>query len=104
MADKKTYTYDEWIKEGERLFGKRWRNWKFLCPGCGTVQCGQDFLAAGIDEKEIRENIAYNCIGRLVDGKGCDWSLGGLFKLHTVEVVKDGKPQPCFAFAKTEQP
>jgi hypothetical protein len=38
------------------------------------------------------------------DGKPCNWTLGGLFRTHTLEVVTpDGKKHPRFEVATPEQ-
>ena len=60
----------------------------------------------GIVEEEDKNRILeqfvfYNCEGRLNDDYGCDWSLGGLFKNHTTEVISpEGLINPVFEFAK----
>lgn len=38
------------------------------------------------------------------DGKPCNWTLGGLFRLHELEVITpDGKAHPTFAVATPAQ-
>jgi len=93
---------DDWIAEGERRFGDRGRNWKFKCVMCGHVQTGQDFLDTGMSAEDVRRYVGFSCIGRFVEGVGCNWTLGGLFQLHTLEVVTpDGVRVPTFEFAHT---
>jgi len=29
---------NEWLKEGKRIYGIDYANWKFVCPKCGKVQ------------------------------------------------------------------
>jgi len=39
-------------------------------------------------------------INRWQAGKGCNWTLGGLFQIHTLETVDaDGNATPVFEFA-----
>jgi hypothetical protein len=81
---------------------------KFVCPMCGTAQCAADFIAAGAGAtfEEVEKFIGFSCVGRFTgapgprkepDGQPCNWSLGGLLRLHTLEVVTpDGKHHPHF--------
>ena len=78
------------------------------CPMCGTVQSMADFVAAGATRDEAEHAISYECIGRYTgagpfkrswrkQARGCDWTLGGYFKLHKLEVIdENGKPHPRF--------
>jgi hypothetical protein len=92
----------DWRAEGEKLFGPHGRDWKFKCSMCGHIQCGQDFVNAGQTPEQAMSRVHSICIGRLVKGVGCDWSLHGLFQLHTVEVITgDGIVIPVFDFYRT---
>ena len=76
----------------------------------GTVQSGQDLIDAGAGEdfEEVQKYLAFSCVGRWTgagsalrketeEGKGCDWTLGGLFQLHDFVVIdEDGKEHPHF--------
>lgn len=87
----------------------------FKCPMCGTLQTGRDLIAAGAgaDLNAVERYLGFSCIGRFTnagsprgkpDGKPCDWSLGGLFQTHTMEVVTpDGKRHPRFELADHEE-
>ena len=99
----KRISFDEWKAEAIRLYGRDERNWRFKCPNCGHVQCG----------KEVRERnpsligtisdwITCNCEGRHTPGIGCNWTLGGLFQIHKVEVTIGQKIIRAFEFADTE--
>lgn len=90
----KDYTREEWIAEGERLFGEDLENWKFRCPRCGNIASGQDFKDAGAD----LYNVNSECIGRYVKGKGCDWASNGLIDICKVHVAG----YPVFEFAQGE--
>ena len=81
----------------------------FRCPMCQTVQSARDLITAGAgsDFDAVEKYLAFSCVGRWTDagpariskgpGKGCDWTLGGLFKLHNLEVVTpDGERHPRF--------
>ena len=59
--------------------------WAFKCPSCGNVQTIQDF----IDIKENPTNVNFSCIGRYTEGRGCNWTLGGLLKIHSLEIEMD---------------
>ncbi len=87
----------------------------FVCPMCGTVQSSRDLIAAraGDTFEEVEGYVAFSCIGRWTggkpprkepDGQPCDWTLGGLFQLHTLEVAsEDGKHHPRFEPASPQQ-
>lgn len=103
-------TLAEWQAEGKRRFGEKVRNWKFICPACLTVQSGQDFIDTGMEKERIGTVLGFSCIGRYRGApaaglskcarNGCDWTLGGLLQIHSLEVVTEsGKAVPTFEFA-----
>ena len=99
--ERRQITHEDWLAKGEQLFGKTRHHWRFVCPQCGTVQCEQDLFDAGVDEEESMKYLAFSCIGRFNEQKtGCDWTLGGLFSIHTLEVTfkDDDKVRPVFEF------
>ena len=99
----KTITFEEWEAEGIRRFGEKKRNWKFICPSCKAIQCGQDFIDLGMDINEIPKYLGYSCIGRFNNKKtGCDWTLGGLLQIHEIEITMDGEIHKRFEFAPEE--
>lgn len=88
-------------------------DWAFVCPMCGTVQSQNLLIQSGADS-ENRKMLAFSCVGRLTGkgspseekGKnhGCNWTLGGLFHTHELEVVtEDGIHHPQFEPASAEQ-
>lgn len=87
-----------------------------VCPVCGTVQSMASLIAAGATPEEAERQIGFSCEGRLTNAgpfnpknkakgaRGCDWSLGGLFRVHELEVLtEDGVAHPRFAVATPEQ-
>lgn len=81
----------------------------FKCPICGTMQSIADFVRVGAvpEAKKADGYIGFSCIGRFTNagpfrkgkkpGLGCDWTLGGLFQCHELEVVtEDGVEHPHF--------
>jgi len=98
----KTIELEEWLKKGESLFGPNKKQWKFKCVMCGEIQTAQDFIDHGIKDPEMK--VHFSCIGRWVEGRGCDWTLGGLFTLHTTTVVNsEGIKVPVFEFADVDE-
>jgi predicted RNA-binding Zn-ribbon protein involved in translation (DUF1610 family) len=87
----------------------------FKCPMCGTLQSARDLIAAGAgaDFDAVERYLAFSCVGRWTgagsprkapDGKPCDWTLGGFFRLHKFEVVTpDGKHHPRFELASLDE-
>lgn len=83
----------------------------FRCVACGTIQSAADFIAAGAGQNfdEVVGYLGFSCVGRFtgrgspphpkIDGYqgGCNWSLGGLLRVHTLEVqTADGQRHPRF--------
>jgi len=96
----------EWEAEGKARFGIDKKNWIFKCPNCNTLQSYDDWSRlTTLEPKEINQYIGFSCIGRVSKDMGCNWSLGGLFQIHKLEVIQlDGKKVPFFEFAKTKIP
>lgn len=77
----------------------------FVCPRCGTKQTPQDLVDAGAGERidDAHKYVGFSCVGRFNEGKtGCDWTLGGLFQIHTLEILSDGEKHPFFELDVTE--
>lgn len=89
----------------------------FKCPICQTLQSGADLIKAGAGATfdEVEKYLGFSCVGRFTragpfhakkstPGKGCDWTLGGLFSLHELVVVSaDGKEHMHFMPATAEE-
>jgi hypothetical protein len=87
----------------------------FVCPLCGCIQSARDLIGvgAGADFEAVRGYVGFSCVGRFTgagsarkqaDGRPCDWTLGGLFQLHDLEVITpDGGHHPHFELATPEQ-
>lgn len=101
MTARKTYTHAAWMAEAISRFGEDTGKWRFVCVSCGHVQSidGIRERSPGRDFKLVVSQAPFACEGRWNPDVGCDWSLGGLFQLHTVEVVyRDGTVAPTFDF------
>jgi len=117
MTGIKTMKVDDYFLIAENRFGRDPRKWKFVCPMCNKVQSVQDFLnlKERMDEDTIRGHIGFSCIGTF-NGRGteilfndnnekskhgCNYTLGGLFQIHTIEIKdNDGKTHPRFELAE----
>lgn len=83
------------------------------CPMCATVQSLQSFICAGTDPEQAEKFIGFSCVGRVTgapgprkepDGEPCNWTLGGLLRMHDLEVVdEEGKNHPHFVVASPEE-
>lgn len=116
MNERRTIKLSEWLAE-LKAQGVPKQHLAFKCPVCGTIQSAYDLIKAGAgkDFDEIEKYLGFSCVGRFTDagpyrkgkspeGKGCDWSLGGLFQLHELEVVDDeGKIHPRFVTATKDE-
>lgn len=86
----------------------------FICPMCGVIQSARDLIAAGAgaDFGDVEKYVGFSCVGRFTgapsprrerDGKPCNWTLGGFFRIHRVEVLtEDGEAHPRFELASPE--
>lgn len=93
----KTMTVDEWNREGKKRFGDNTKDWKFKCVACGNVQSMRDFEGLVDDPGNY---VHFSCIGRLKNGVGCNWTLGGFLQTHELEVIdNEGNAHPMFEFA-----
>lgn len=111
----KTMTLDE-FQSALRAQGVPRVHLATKCPACGTVQSMADLIAAGAGatEADVEKYAGYSCVGRFTKagghqrgmppGRGCDWTLGGLFKIQALEVITpDGKAHPTFEVATAEE-
>lgn len=82
-----------------------------ICPMCGFHQSPRDLIEAGAGEnfEDVEKYVGFSCVGRWTgagsprnkpDGKPCNWTLGGMFKTHKIEVVADGIAHPRFEVAQ----
>lgn len=90
-------------------------NLALICPMCGTVQSASDLMGAGAGDsfENVEKYLGFSCVGRFTgagappkkpNGGGCNWTLGGLFQTHKLEVVTDdGVHHPRFQVATPEQ-
>lgn len=112
----KTYTIPEFHAALKAQGVKPHEHLAFKCPICGTIQSGRDLIAAGAGKTfdDIERYVGFSCVGRFTNagphktgaapGRGCDWTLGGLFTLHTTEVIdSEGKKRPRFDLATPEE-
>ena len=97
LTSEKIIRYDDWIAELQLRFGTDSKQWAFKCPSCGNVQTANDFLQHNVGH--AKDNVYYSCIGRYVEGIGCNWTLGGLFQINKVSVLKGAKVFPVFEMA-----
>lgn len=98
-------TRDEWLEEGKRRFGPDVTTWRFRCVSCGHAQNARDMMERNPDLTldTLRTTVFFSCEGRFTAGIGCDWTLGGLFHIHTLEVQTDsGAVVPVFEFAEPD--
>ena len=87
----------------------------FICPMCRTVQSARDLIEAGAgdDFEAVEEFLGFSCVGRWTDaggprkepdGQPCNWTLGGLFRMHKLEVItEDGEAHPRFQLATPDE-
>lgn len=108
----RTVTLDEFQNELRAQGVKSHDDFAFRCPICKTIQSSRDLVKAGAGRTfdDVQKYLAFSCVGRFTKagpwkkdeppGRGCDWTLGGLFKLNDLTVVTpDGERHPRFEIA-----
>lgn len=88
MAQKpkpRRFTKQQYFDELIEKHGSFKDNWAFVCPKCGNVQTIAEFKDHDIDPN----NVNYACIGRYVEGRGCDFVIDKLVGNHPLEVIMD---------------
>ena len=111
----KTMTLSEW-QDALKSQGVPRNHIAFKCPICGTIQSAADLVksGAGASFNDVQRLLGFSCIGRFTGagghkkgesaGRGCNWTLGGLFRVHKLEVVtEDGEHHPRFELASPEE-
>ena len=93
------------------------------CVICGTVQSMASLTRAGCAADKAENYLGFSCEGRFSGAgewpsdkrvgkkwdarraiRGCNWTLGGLFRIHKLEVINaDGEPQPMFEIATPDE-
>lgn len=75
----------------------------FRCVHCGHIQSAVSLVR--YLPPEDAGNAAYSaCEGRFNKKVGCDWTLGGLFQIHKLEVLSnEGTIVPVFEPASPEE-
>jgi len=92
----------QWLDRAVELFGPDPKEWRFRCPACRGVQSIAQVLRdnRSFVMDDVKGWIYYSCSGRYTKS-GCDWTLGGLMRIHRLEVVEpDGSVVPVFEFAE----
>lgn len=105
----------EFMKLFEAQGVSSYRHYAVVCPICGTVQSMASLVKSGAEKDVAPAFFGFSCEGRFNGAgparkskdqgkRGCDWTLGGLFQLHTAEIEQeDGTIEPVFDVATPEQ-
>ena len=94
--------HSEWLDKGTEKFGKNKDDWIFECPSCKHKQSVNSVIEHNpeLKKEDVRKWIYFNCEGRTNEENGCDWTLGGLFQIHTLEILwEDNSKSKVFNFA-----
>lgn len=109
-----------------RLYNQKMHNSNdlaFVCPVCATVQSVSSLKKVGASVEIAARMIGYQCEGDLIGAgpwpnssdqsdrakqrraiRGCNWTLGGHFKIHVLEVLaSDVVSMPWFQVATPAQ-
>lgn len=73
------------------------------CVKCGCIQ-SRALLGQYMSGDDAERCIGFSCVGRFTPLVGCDWTLGGLFQIHKLEIIDEkGDHFPYFEFATPEE-
>lgn len=103
MKETRVLTADEFRSKAKEMGGGR--KAVFVCPNCKTPTTYNDYIDAGLEHDDAVNVLGFSCIGRFQKDKGCNWTLGGLFQIHELEILDedDGVTlYPHFEFASDE--
>lgn len=80
-------------------------HYAFRCVHCGHVQPPESMRQrCGLDDDKIERAVFFACEGRFNPDYGCNWTLGGLLQIHTLEIeADDGTITPAFEPATPEE-
>lgn len=114
-------THEEFLT-GLKTQGVSREHLALVCPICGTVQSMASLIKAGAKPETVDSFFGFSCEGRFSHAgpwpseraktkaaqqrrlvRGCDWTLGGLLRLHQLEVLTEEGPRPCFEIATPVQ-
>lgn len=90
---------EQWEAVGLELYGENKHDWQFQCPMCGNVQS----VAIARKKWPELEGVGWQpwgeCVGRYLEGVGCDWAAYGLFR-GPLEIERGGDTRliPAFDF------
>jgi len=94
-----TQSLDQWQTEMKARFPHGSETVAFQCPSCKRETTIKEFKEAGVSEQLAPQE----CIGRHVQGLGCDWTAYGLMKTMGYGrsiIMPDGKIIEVFDFAQ----
>lgn len=78
-------------------------HYAFRCVRCGHIQSAVS-LARYLPPEDADNAAYFACEGRFNKKVGCDWTLGGLFRIHKLEVLsEDGHLVPVFEPASPKE-
>ena len=96
-----TMTEADWNALGQRLFGPEIKRWRFRCPTCNNVwsyEKADTFAEEQRAKLRGHWHVEQECVGRYIDGAGCDWCAYGLFCGPFFVLREGGKKTPVFGF------
>lgn len=73
-------TIEQWEAVGRELYGEDKHKWRFQCPMCGLVQSIELAKQLWPELKGKGWQPWSECVGRYLEGTGCDWAAYGLFR------------------------
>lgn len=76
-------------------------HYAFKCVRCGNIQSAVS-LVKYMSADEALARVYFSCEGRFTKERGCDWTLGGLFKIHKLEVLTEDKNDPVCGILRTQ--
>lgn len=113
---RKIMEHAEWVDEACARFGDDPRNWRFVCPECGTVQTAHELIDAKVPPGFALSAARQACVGRYLDERvGCSYHASNLNSPLLVHEdinltdccsppYRSSMPIPMLQFAEEDQP
>lgn len=83
----KTITLNEFL-EMLKAQGVPPEHYAYRCVKCGHIQSAAS-LVRHVGAERAGNLAYYSCEGRFNSEVGCDWTLGGLFRIHALQVTAE---------------
>lgn len=76
-------------------------HYAFKCVRCGNIQSAAS-LVKYMSADDAFARVYFSCEGRFTWERGCDWTLGGLLRIHKMEVLTEDMDNPVCGMLRAQ--